>query len=92
MATRIRPLIGPLIKDLLLDRPENVIDYTMSWFRTNGKKLEEELRKKEEELENLREQQAEFQEKEKTRGLSVPIKDLEVLQTVVKAPEESESS
>lgn len=33
---KINPLFSPLFKELLSDRPENIVDYVMSWFRTNG--------------------------------------------------------
>lgn len=36
---KISPLLRPLIKDMILDRPSNVIDYILSWMKTNGKKI-----------------------------------------------------
>lgn len=33
---KVNPLFGPLMADLLVDQPDNLVDYVMSWCRSNG--------------------------------------------------------
>ena len=42
---KISPIMRPLIKDLILDRPENIIDYLMSWLNMNGMDIQNKLQK-----------------------------------------------
>ena len=41
MKTHINILIKPLLSDLLKKKTENVVDFAIEWFKTKGKKIEQ---------------------------------------------------